>query len=147
MKFLPFLLEIEDPHLDVLSYGQARVCHRGCSLGPAPDIDMEEAARGVQGDAHDVPLHVQHLLRLRDGGHTGQVSGAQPVKSKLEKVSSFKNQRLVYRPLIALNPVWAVTFQRNLGQYFARHFIPSKLGPGTDFLNISALKMIVSDWH
>ena len=86
MKFLPFLLEIEDPHLDVLGYGQTGVRHRGRSPGPAPDIDMEVAARGVQGNAHNVPLHVQHLLRLGDGGHTGQVSSTQPVEPELAKV-------------------------------------------------------------
>ena len=50
---------------------------------------MEIAARGVQGNAHNVTLHVQDLLRLRDGGHTGQVSGSQPVETELEEILNY----------------------------------------------------------
>ena len=96
IQSLLFLLEIQDLHLNVLGDGCAGVCHGHRSLRPEPDIDMEVAARGVQGDAHNVSPHVQHLLRLGDGGHIGQVSGAQTVKPELE-INIMSNQRFWLR--------------------------------------------------
>ena len=84
IQSLLFLLEVQDLHLNVLGYGCAGVCPRHRSLGPEPYIDMEVAAGAVQGDADNVSPHVQHILRLRDGGYIGQVRGTQTVKPELE---------------------------------------------------------------